>query len=113
MTVLERVSQTPYAGLVLRDPTLPAFVPVSNQASFAYGHTIGKVNALVTFYSQHTPDEYAATIGDFLLSANNFVEFDPAFTFTTTTTATRRYGSALEAGGGARMRVRAGGCDGR
>ncbi len=103
VAVLERVSQTPYAGLVLRDPVLPAFVPVSNQASLAYGRAIGKLNTLVTAYYQHAPEEYAATAGDFLLSANNFLEFDPSFAFTTTT-ATRRYGIELEAGGGARVR---------
>lgn len=102
VAVLERVSQTPYAGLVLRDPTLTAFVPVNHQASLAYGRTIGKVNTLVSAYYQYTPEEYAATVGDFLLSANNFLEFDPSFAFTTTT-ATRRYGIELEAGGGARV----------
>ncbi|NJB87260.1 hypothetical protein GGR26_003040 [Lewinella marina] len=98
VAVAERLSRTPYAGLILKGEDLEAFVPVTNQAGLSYGRTLGKLNALVTAYLQHTGREYAAEADGFLLSANNFLEFDPAFAFTETT-ATRRYGVELEAGG--------------
>ncbi len=79
IVTLERLSQIPYAGLLLGSEALFDFIPINNQASVAYGRSIGKVNALVTAYYQYTAREYAAQVGDFLLSANNFLELDENF----------------------------------
>ncbi|PPK87325.1 TonB-dependent receptor-like protein [Neolewinella xylanilytica] len=101
VVALERLSRMPYAGLLLGSEAFFDFIPVNNQASVAYGRKLGKVNTLLTAYYQYTPGEYAARVGDFLLSANNFLEIDPNFVFTTRT-ATRRYGLEAEVAGGQR-----------
>ncbi|MBB4080921.1 hypothetical protein GGR28_003560 [Lewinella aquimaris] len=102
VVVAERTSQTPYAGLLLGATAMDRFVPVNNQLSLAYGRSIGPVSALISTYFQYSPEEYAAEVGDFLLSANNFLEFDPSFSFRERT-ATRRYGVEIEVGGGKRQ----------
>ncbi|WP_116107268.1 TonB-dependent receptor plug domain-containing protein [Lewinella sp. IMCC34191] len=98
---LERLSRLPNLGRILSAPEDETFVPVTNQASLAYGKRIGRVNTLITGYYQYTGEEYAAQVGTFLLSANNFLEIDPNFAFTTRT-ATRRYGLEAEVAGGQR-----------
>ncbi|MCP9234362.1 hypothetical protein [Lewinella sp. JB7] len=102
VAVAERVSQTPYAGLLLSRTSVRDFIPVNHQLSLAYGRSIGPINALLSTYFQYTPEDYAASVQGFLLSANNFLEFDPSFAFTERT-ATRRYGLELEVGGGRRQ----------
>ncbi|WP_157974449.1 hypothetical protein [Lewinella sp. IMCC34183] len=97
----ERVSQTPLLGILLEGGGVRDFVPVSNQASVAYGRSFGGVSALLTGYFQYTDREFAAEQDGFLISANNFLEIDPYFAFTTST-STRRYGVELEVSGGSR-----------
>lgn len=103
VAILERNSQAPLVGLVLKGEGTEAFVPIANQAGLAYGRSLGGVSVLVSTYFQHTGREYAADVDGFLLSANNFLELDPNFTFTEQT-ATRRFGIELELGGGKRER---------
>jgi hypothetical protein len=102
VAVAERLSAIPYAGFLLGRFTAEDFIPVTNQVSLAYGRRIGRVNVLATTYLQYTGTEYAADDDGFLLSANNFLEFDPSFRLTERT-ATRRYGVELEAAGGRRQ----------
>ncbi|MGB3799268.1 MAG: hypothetical protein WA952_05590 [Lewinella sp.] len=101
VAAVERLSRMPNVGRLLSGPRMEQFIPVTNQASLAYGRRIGRVNTLVTAYYQYTEWEYAAQVGNFLLSANNFLEIDPNFTFTTIT-PTRRYGLEAEVAGGHR-----------
>jgi hypothetical protein len=102
VAVAERLSAIPYAGFLLGRSTVKDFIPVTNQLSLAYGRRLGSISALVTTYFQYTGTEYAADVDGFLLSANNFLEFDPSFRLTERT-ATRRYGVELEAAGGQRQ----------
>ena len=101
VVTVERLSQLPNVGRLLSAPGFDNLVPVTNQASFAYGRRIGGVNALATVYYQYTDADYAADLGTFLLSANNFLEIDPNFRFDNTA-PTRRYGLEAEVAGGQR-----------
>ena len=96
----ERISQLPLAPVMLSASTFAdGFAPVSNNLELGYGRSFGGVATMLRAYFQYTAEDYAVQTGNFLNSANNFLELYP-FWVPLNTTATRRYGVELEAAGG-------------
>lgn len=97
----EGTSRMPTTALLLNGFNNPINAPINWQTTVGYQRKIGAVNTATRLFYQTTPAENAIRRDFSLISANNFLELDPDYRFTTTT-ATRRYGLELEVAGGKR-----------
>jgi hypothetical protein len=97
----EGTSQLPTTAMVLNSFSNEVNVPTNWQSSLRYNRKLFGATVGATAFYQQTPAENAIRRDFFLISVNNFLEFDPDYAITTTT-ETRRYGVELEAAGGRR-----------
>lgn len=95
----ERISQLPLAAMMLGADRANDFAPVSNNLTLGYGRSFGGVATMLKGYVQYTVEDYGISDGDFVNSANNFLELYP-FQVPLSLAATRRYGVELEVAGG-------------
>ncbi|WP_020567713.1 TonB-dependent receptor [Neolewinella persica] len=69
------------------------------QLSAAYGTKLGTINTRATVFYQYSPDDLAANVNGYLVSASSVLEPDPNLNFSTEAQS-QRYGLELEASGG-------------
>ena len=99
--LFEGNSRLPITPIYLNGFRNPLNAPINWQTTVGYQKRIRGVNTATRLFYQSTPAENAIRRDFAFISANNFLELDTDYNFTTTT-ATRRYGLELEAAGGKR-----------
>lgn len=99
----EGMGRLPTTAMMLNTFGNPINAPTTWQSTLRYGRKLLGATVAASVFYQQTPNENVIRREFFFISANNFLEVDPDYAFTTTST-TRRYGVELEAAGGRRVK---------